>query len=79
MKRNCMLIDLRNAKEVEWFNKKASKLVKCIKVDSIVENGTGKEIAVVLKPVGLFAKKIIKEHDKKFIGKKGTLFTKMAK
>lgn len=62
MKRNAIFIDLRNVEHVKWWNKIASKLVKVVEYNSIVETATGKPIGYIFVIKGLFKNFIIKEN-----------------
>lgn len=66
MKQNGIFIDLRNEKQVEWWNHTAHKLVKVVKYETLVETATGKPVGYLVILKGLFKNYVIKKN-KKFI------------
>ena len=75
MKNNSIWIDLRNKAHVDWWNNVASKMVKVICYDTIVETATDKPVGVIIMIKGLRKNKIIKEN-LKFISKPVTMTIK---
>lgn len=65
---NSIFIDLRNDKQVKWWNEVASKLVKVVRYDEIVETATGKPVGYIFMIKGLLKGRVIKEN-LKFLGK----------
>ena len=64
MKLNSIFIDLSNVKQVKWWNTFASKLVRVVKYDYIVETATGKQVGVIIMVSGLFKNIIIKLNNR---------------
>lgn len=67
MKLDSIFVDCRNEEHVKWWNEVASKLVRVVKYDVIVETATEKPVGYVFKLSGLLAKWIIKQNNK-FLG-----------
>lgn len=66
MKRNAIYIDLNNIEQVRWFNKVASKLIKVVRYDSIVETATNETVGYVVAFKSLLSAYIIGKN-KKFL------------
>ena len=49
-----IFIDYRNKEQVKWWNNVASKLVRIVHYDTIVETATNKPIGVVFAVDGFF-------------------------
>ena len=64
MKLNSIFIDLSNAKQVKWWNTFASKLVRVVKYEYIIETATGKKVGVILMVSGLFKNIIIRLNNR---------------
>lgn len=64
---NSIFIDLRNAKQVNWWLTKARPKVRVRSFTNIVETATGNKVGVVMRLGGFGARKIIKENNK-FLG-----------
>ena len=64
MKLNSIFIDLSNAKQVKWWNTFASKLVKVVKYDCIVETATGKQVGVIIMVSGLLKNVVIRLNNR---------------
>lgn len=64
MKLNSIFIDLSNAKQVKWWNTFASKLVRVVKYDYIVETATGKQVGVIIMVSGLLKNVVIKLNNR---------------
>lgn len=64
-KRSGIFIDLRNKEQVEWWNKKASKLVKVENCCKIMETSTRKVVGILLglKP-GIFVNHVVRNNVK---------------
>ena len=62
MKENSIFIDLRNKGQVEWFNKIASKLIRCTSYTSIVETETDKAVGYIVQFNSLFKNYVIKKN-----------------
>ena len=62
MKNNSIYIDLRNKEQVDWWINVASKTVKVVCYNDIVETATNKKVGVILMIKGLFKNKVIKEN-----------------
>ena len=62
MKENSIFIDLRNPEHVEWFNKTASKLIRCTRYTSIVETATDKTVGYIVQFKSLFKDYVIKKN-----------------
>lgn len=67
MKLDSIFVDCRNKEHVKWWNEVASKLVKVVRYDVIVETATEKPVGYVFKLRGLLAQLIIKQNNK-FLG-----------
>lgn len=63
MKIKTIFIDFSNKRQVAWFKTRGLKLVKMIYVTSMYETATGKEVGRFYRPIGLFARKAIKEAE----------------
>jgi hypothetical protein len=63
MKNNGIYIDYNNLKQVNWWNNYASKLVKVVRYNEIVEAATNKPVGVLMQLKGLFADYVIAEND----------------
>ena len=61
---NSIFIDLRNDKQVKWWNDTASKLVRVVRYDTIVETATNKTVGVIFAINGLHKNRIINENIK---------------
>lgn len=59
--KKAVFIDLRNAAQINWFNGRGQKLAKWVLKYTIVESETNKPVGYLLMPVGLFARKALKE------------------
>ena len=66
MKVNGIYIDYRNKKQVNWWNNYASKLVRVVRYNEIVEAETNEAVGVLMTLKGLFADYVIEEN-KNFI------------
>lgn len=66
MKVNGIYIDYRNKKQVNWWNNYASKLVRVVRYNEIVEAETNEAVGVLMTLKGLFADYVIAEN-KNFI------------
>lgn len=66
MKTNGIYIDYNNQKQVNWWNNYASKLVRVVRYNEIVEAATNKPVGVLMTLKGLFADYVIAEN-KNFI------------
>ena len=66
MKPNGIFIDLRNEKQVQWWNEIAGRLVKVVKYDTIVETATNEPVGLIIMIKGLLKDYVIKEN-KKFL------------
>lgn len=64
MKLNSIFIDLSNAKQVKWWNIFASKLVRVVKYDYIVETATGKQVGVIIMVSGLLKNVVIRLNNR---------------
>ena len=62
MKNNSIYIDHKNVKQMEWWNKVASKLVSVRHYATIVETATGKPVGTILQIGGLFKNYVIKSN-----------------
>lgn len=62
MKRNAIYIDLNNKEQVSWFNKVASKLIKVVQYDTIVETTTDKKVGYIICFKSLFSKYVINKN-----------------
>ena len=71
MKDNVIWIDLRNKDQVDWWNNVASKMVKVVSYNTIVETATNKLVGVLFMIKGLYKNKVVKEN-LKFISKSVT-------
>lgn len=72
MKTNGIFIDLKNEKQVKWWNEVASKLVKVVYYTYIDETATGKHVGILLKIKGIHKNRVIKEN-LKFINNPKTI------
>lgn len=63
-KLNSIFIDLRNKEHVDWWINKASKLVKVVHYDTIVETATNKPIGIIIMIKGILKPYVIKENNK---------------
>ena len=62
MKTNGIWIDYSNKKQVAWWNKIASRLVRVVRYDTIVETATGKPVGVLFSISGPFMKYVMKKN-----------------
>lgn len=76
MKQNGIFIDYRNKKQVEWWNKIASKLAKVDNYNEIVETATGKAVGIIIALKGPFKNYVIKKNAK-FISNPKTMSISM--
>ena len=67
MKQTGIFIDLRNGKQVKWWNSIASKLVKVVSYTYIDETATGKHVGVLMNITGPLKNLVIRHNTKKFI------------
>ena len=74
---NSIFIDLRNDKQVKWWNDTASKLVRVVRYDTIVETATNKTVGVIFAIKGLHKNRIINENIK-FLNNPKTIVIKRA-
>lgn len=68
MKQNSIWINLKNKEHVTWWNNVASKMVKVVRYDTIVETATNEPVGMLIKIKGWHKNKVIKEN-LKFISK----------
>ena len=64
MKLTGIWIDYKNAEQVAWWNNVASKLVKVVCYNEIVETATGKPVGVLMYIKGLLSRYVIKQNSK---------------
>lgn len=62
MKESAIFIDFRNIEHVRWFNKTASKLIRCTSYQPIVETATNETVGYIVIFKSLFKNHIIKEN-----------------
>lgn len=62
MKLTAIWVDMRNEKMMEWYNK-VKKLAIMVNKQYIYEAATGKKVGFIAKPLGPFARTIIKQAD----------------
>lgn len=62
MKENSIFVDLRNIEHVRWFNKTASKLIRCTRYTSIVETETDEIVGYIVQFKSLFKDYVIKKN-----------------
>ena len=67
VKVNFICIDMRNDEQVNWWNDIASKLVKVVRYDTIVDAATNKLVGVVFTIKGHLADSVIKANTQ-FLG-----------
>ena len=61
MKKYGIYIDLRNHKQVRWWNM-ANLFVKAVDRDDVVETATGKAVGCIFVITGLFAKWVVSKN-----------------
>ena len=66
MKTYGVFIDLRNAKQIHWWNK-VNIFVKAIGYNDIIETATNKSIGRIFQITGPFAKRIASRNVQLFI------------
>lgn len=76
MKQNSIWIDYSNSEQIDWWNNTASKLVRVVRYDQIVETATGKPVGVLFMIEGLFKNYIIRENVKRFVDNSATVSLK---
>lgn len=59
---NGIMIDLRNKEHVDWWNNVASKMVKVVNYNTLVETATNEPVALLIKIKGFRKNKVIKEN-----------------
>lgn len=62
MKTNSIFIDLRNKEHVDWWLNTASKMVKVVKSEKIVETATGKPVGAIIMIKGMRKNKVVREN-----------------
>jgi hypothetical protein len=78
MKQNGIWIDYRNKEQVKWWNNVASKLVRVVQYNEIIETATGKAVGRLIMIKGLHKNRVIKEN-LKFIDKPVTKVIEVSK
>ena len=73
MKQTGIFIDLKNEEQVKWWNEYASKLVRVVRYDTIVETATNKPVGVLFALEGSLKNEIIKENNCKFVKNGATM------
>ena len=63
MKVNGIYIDYKNKKQVNWWNNYASKLVRVVRYNEIVEAETNEVVGVLMTLKGLFADYVIADNN----------------
>ena len=75
MKQNSIFIDLTNKEQVLWWNNIASKLVKVVYYETIVETATNQPRGIIIMLKGLRKGQVIREN-LRFIAKPVTMTLK---
>lgn len=78
MRQNGIWIDYRNKAHVDWWNNVASKLVRVIQYNEIIETATGKPVGRLIMIRGLHKNRVIREN-LKFINKPVTKVIEVSK
>ena len=66
---NSVFIDFRNPKHVKWWNDVASKLIRVVRYDTIVETATDKPVGCIFLIKGPLKNWVIKKNTT-FLGDK---------
>ena len=63
MRMTGIFIDLKNDRQIKWWEKTAKKFVKVVKYETIVDTATNEPVGLLISIKGLFKNRVIKANN----------------